>query len=301
MKLKLSLAFLLAALVSLLMLVWSQVTSLPLGDGKVLDQPQVGYVFACPTHPGPPLGAHHEGEWIQGKVWYPSRKVFVDGEVLWKNANIEIRLENNQRVIRANNLPTHPTGVFPISFTDDAYQYDRNPNAIREQTILLTLPALPTEAGEPSCLPMGMIGFALTGVAIYNALDAQQRDAPAYEIQDTCKGHPEVSGQYHYHDWSDCIQDKAGRSGKHSDLIGYALDGFGIYGLHGEDGQELSNTDLDACHGHTHALTWDDGLLELYHYHMTREYPYTLGCFQGEVNLENRSPSGAPPLNPTNP
>jgi YHYH protein len=231
MKLKPSLVFLIVALVSLLMLVWSQVTSLPLEDGKVLNQPQVGYVFACPTRPVPPLGAHRQGEWIQGDMWNPDSKVAVEGEVVWEDALIEISLENNQRMIRANNLPTHPTGVFPISPGDDAYQYDRNPNAIREQTILLTLPVLPTEASKPSCLPMGMIGFALTGVAIYNALDVQQRDAPAHEIQDACNGHPERSGQYHYHDWSDCIQDKAGQARQHSDLVGYALDGFGIHGL----------------------------------------------------------------------
>jgi YHYH protein len=281
---------------SVLFLVWSQTMSLPLGDGKVSRAPKAGYVFACPAPPGPPLGAQKQGNWITETSWNPATKVVVDGEVMWQHSRLEIAVENMERVIRANNLPTHPTGIFPISPEDDAYDYDRNPNAILEQTILLTLPVIPQEASEPSCLPMGMIGFALTGVAIYNALDAQQRDAPAHEIQDACNGHPERTGQYHYHDWSECLSTlQQSDTAFHSALIGYAIDGFGIYGLRGEEGQELTNTDLDVCHGHRHKMSWDNKELELYHYHMTREYPYTLGCFKGNVIEANRP---VPPARP---
>jgi hypothetical protein len=300
-----TLAFFIIFFISVVLFGCSQVGTLsplhhwlPLGDGKVSSQPQTGYVFACPTPPGPPLGSDRQGEWIQGEWWNPEGKPVVDGEVFWGNTWIETHFENNQRVIRANNVPYHPTGIFPISPNDDAYQYDRNPNALRDQNILLTLPIIPTEADQPSCLPMGMIGFANTGVAIYSALDAQQRDAPAHEIQDQCKGHPEVSGQYHYHDWSDCIEDFAGRGGQHSSLIGYALDGFGIFGFWGEYGQELHNFDLDACHGHKHWIIWEGGWREMYHYHITHEYPYTLGCFKGQVNAGNPPP---PPMTPPNP
>lgn len=33
---------------------------------------------------------------------------------------------------------------------------------------------------------------------IFNAFDAQGRDATAYEIQDRCNGHPQQSGSYSY-------------------------------------------------------------------------------------------------------
>ncbi|MFN8426725.1 MAG: hypothetical protein U0X87_10785 [Anaerolineales bacterium] len=36
--------------------------------------------------------------------------------------------------------------------------------------------------------------------------------------------------------------------------MGYAFDGFGIFGYYGEDGSELTNADLDECHGHTHVI-----------------------------------------------
>jgi len=99
---------------------------------------------------------------------------------------------------------------------------------------------------------MGMIGFALTSVALFNALDGMGRDAPAHEIQDTCQGHPERNGQYHYHDHSPRMIDKRSAAGGHSDSVGYALDGFGIYGLCGSSGRLMTNADLGACHGHSH-------------------------------------------------
>lgn len=206
----------------------------------------------------------------------------VEGDVRWPKARVTIGLQGETRVVSANNLPTHPTGLFPIQPSSKAYRYDRNPNFIREQRVLLNLPAHPKIAARPSCLPMGMIGFATTGVAIFNAIDAQGRDAPAHEIQDHCNGHPERNGQYHYHDFSNCIPDLGGKAGRHSDLVGYALDGFGIYGLYEGNGRVMTNADLDECHGHIGKVVWDGQEVKMYHYHLTREYPYTLGCFRGQ-------------------
>jgi hypothetical protein len=68
---------------------------------------------------------------------------------------------------------------------------------------------------------------------------------------------------------------------EHSALMGYAFDGFGIYGHRGENGKVLTNADLDACHGHTHEILWNGKKEKLYHYHATWEYPYTVGCYRG--------------------
>ena len=256
--------------------------SLPLGDGKISSSPKNGYVFSCQQrfNPNAP-GAQANGSWLHGKTWDPSKKPTVDGNVRWKNASVKIANKGNNRRVTANNLPTHGTGTFPVKRSDDAYQFDRNPNRIRTQKIRLKLPANPKISKRPSCVPMGMIGFSLTGAAIFNSLDARGDDAPAHEIQDKCSGHPERTGQYHYHSNSPCMADKSGKSGKHSDLVGYALDGFGIFGLFGKSGKQLHNSDLDACHGHTEKVAWNGSKQNIYHYHMTAEYPYTLGCFSG--------------------
>ena len=255
---------------------------LPLGDGKISAMPQVGHLMSCQQrfNPNAP-GAHREGPWIQGDVWRPDEKPSVEGQVTWPESRIEVTVEGARRVVRANNLPRHPTGVFPIARDSEAYRYDRNPGRIRAQDILLTLPRMPQVAAQPSCVPMGMIGFMLSGAALYNAVDARGKDAPAHEMQDRCHGHPQQSGQYHYHDGSPCLEDTASQPGGHSDLVGYALDGFGIFGTRGENGAVLTTADLDACHGHSHEIEWDGEQRALYHYHLTRDYPYSVGCFQG--------------------
>ncbi len=257
--------------------------SLDLGDGKYSDSAQKGYIFSCDTdfHGG---GAFQDGPWIEGNVWYPSKKdVSVSGSVLWGNAEFDLHLDGNERIIETNNLPLqHATGIYPIAQSDDAYEYDRNPNSIVEQDISVSLPRNPSLSDAPSCLDRGPIGIMLSGVPIYNALDEGGRDAVAHEIQDSCQGHPQQQGQYHYHSESNCLED-APAEGEHSALMGYALDGFGIYGKHGEEGTELHTQDLDICHGHTHEIAWDGEIKEMYHYHFTEDYPYSLGCFMGIV------------------
>lgn len=254
--------------------------ALPLGDGNVSNRPERGHVFACRTNfrQG---GAARNLPWIDGDVWYPGLKAVVAGRVVWKAAEISIERRGDQRLVVSNGLPDHPTGKFPIARDSKAWRYDRNPNRIGAQDILLRLPADPALAAQPACVPMGLIGIALTGVAIFNALDVAGRDAAAHEVQDACNGHPERRSMYHYHTLSPCMADPGGDAGRHSSLVGYALDGFGIYGPKGERGETLVNADLDACHGHSHAVEWDGEVRELYHYHATAEYPYTIGCFRG--------------------
>lgn len=268
---------------------WAHDASLPLGDGKVSAQPKAGYVMACDSHFRGGGGAHRVGDWIKDGRWEPKAKPTVEGAVQWPNAQISVSMEGTgkdaQRVVRANNLPTHSSGEFPVRPGSKAFDYDRNPNRITERNVLLRLPAQPEPAAQPGCVPMGMVGFALSGVAIFNAFDLAGRDAPAYEIQDACNGHPERNGSYHYHDYSSCLQDSA-TAGQHSSVMGYMLDGFAIFGLQGEGGKEVTNADLDACHGHSHELELDGQKRVSYHYHFTREYPYTIGCFKGTLQTK---------------
>ena len=274
---------------------------LPLGDNKISREPTRGFVMACNTRFAGGGGAHRVGEWIKDGRWFPEQKPVVEGNVKWPNSRITVTVEGGERVVRSNNLPTHETGEFPVHAGSKAYQYDRNPNAITAQEVLLRLPAKPTIAKDAQCVPMGMIGFALSGTALFNAFDLAGRDAPAYEVQDRCNGHPEPGGSYHYHHWSDCITDAAkpisGTTRQHSDLIGFMLDGFPIYGLRGENGKALTNADLDACHGHTHEVMLDGKPTTTYHYHFTHEYPYTIGCFRGAVDqrLVRQGPPSRPP------
>ncbi|WP_127901625.1 YHYH protein [Solirhodobacter olei] len=253
----------------------------PLGDGKISSTPRVGYLMSCPTR-GSGRGAFRDGPWIDGKYWYPGDKISVEGHISWSSARFSVstvtRNGTSWRKISGNGLPVKATtGRFPISSSDPAYNYDRNPNSVRSVRINMMVPADPKKAASASCVPMGMIGVALDGVAIFNAIDAGGRDAPAHEVQDSCHGHPERSGEYHYHGPSPCMP---GINGK-AQLVGYALDGFGIYSLRDAKGHLMTDAKLDACHGTTSTVMWNGKPTRIYHYVMTDEYPYSIGCFRG--------------------
>jgi hypothetical protein len=267
---------------------------LPLGDGRASATPRTGYVMTCGAFMANAPGAFRSGDWIAGDRWDPALKPVVQGEVAWPNARISVAVEGDRRIVRANNLPRHPTGEFPIRPGTLAFDYDRNPNHIGEQAILLRLPAAPQLAARPACVPMGMIGFALSGAAIFNAFDAGGRDAPAHEIQDRCNGHPERSSQYHYHNWSPCL------AGADADApVGWMLDGFPILGPLDAAGHEIRNADLDECHGRVGPVRIDGRLVTIYHYRFTLEFPYTIGCFRGTpLMVPHHGPPPGPPGRP---
>jgi YHYH protein len=253
------------------------VHAIPLGDGKVSSAPRQGYVYSCQAdfRGG---GASHTGDWIEGDTWDLTKKVAVSGSVSWPQAVFATSVDGAKRLLQGNGLPVgSPTGTFPIQRRDAAYQYDTNPNAIEPYDLSAAIAADPQIAATASCVPMGAIGYALNGVAIYNALDDAGRDAVAHEVQDACDGHPQQAGQYHYHGPSDCMP----HVDENNALVGYALDGFGIFSVYDTDGQEYTDTDLDECHGITSEIEWNGAQVPMYHYVLTREYPYTVGCFRG--------------------
>jgi hypothetical protein len=94
-------------------------------------------------------------------------------------------------------------------------------------------------------------------------------------VQDFCQGHPQRSGQYHYHSLSSCIRDVSIKS-----VIGYALDGFPITGPMVADGNYLTTDDLDECHGVTSEIVEDGHKKMTYHYVMTVDFPYSASCFR---------------------
>lgn len=256
---------------------------LPVGDGKyVTDAPKQGYVYVCRAPVGGG-GASARGPWfVNNNTEYDlNKKVSVAGTVTW-DGSYSMTIDGNHRVITTNDLPRdHPTGVFPVQPSDPAYQYDRNPNHIAAQSLTYTLDARPTVATSPSCVG-GEVGVMTTGIALFDAFDAGGRDAGAWEVQDGCDGHPQISSEYHYHTLSKCI----GATSVNT-VIGFALDGFPITGPKIADNNVLTTKDLDECHGITSTLTLDGKRITTYHYVMTQDFPYSATCF--------RAPATPPP------
>ncbi|MGZ4033686.1 MAG: YHYH protein [Bacteroidia bacterium] len=129
--------------------------------------------------------------------------------------------------------PTDPNVPSPQNFVD---KFTRNP--VQNTGTLVTT-------------PMGNIGLWSNGVAIFNQKDGYywnnatssftgpgtgtwNRNALIYEggSFDACLGHPAPGGCYHNHVNPKCLYD-ATDSTHHSPIIGYAFDGFPIYGAYG--------------------------------------------------------------------
>jgi hypothetical protein len=255
---------------------------LPVGDGHyTTTQPKQGYVYACSqyaqnltTSSG---GAQTRGPWFTSNntAYNMNEKIHVAGNVMWQ-ASFTNTLSTSTRTIVTNDLPDHPTGTFPIAVSDPAYAYDHNPNSIRSQKLTYTLNAKPTY-GAPNCMG-GESGIMLTGIALFNAFDAGGRDAGAWEVQDSCSGHPQMDGIYHYHTLSSCIKDTSVHT-----VIGFALDGFPITGPQVSMGNVLTTKDLDVCHGITSQILLDGKSVTMYHYVMTQDFPYSVSCFRGQA------------------
>jgi YHYH protein len=256
-------------------------SSLPLGDGKVTSAgPKKGYLYSCrSSFTG--AGAQADGPWIHGSTYDLGSKYTVDGRVSWPSASFHRKIAKKLLKLTGNGLPTnHTTGAFPIAASDDAHSVDANPNSISAHRIALKLAARPKRLKSPRCVS-GEVGIARNGVPIFSAVDAAGRDAVAHEVQDSCSGHPQNSGVYHYHGLPACIPSGSGE--KRSKLIGWALDGFPIYGPLGKGGRYMRTSDLDVCHGETSVIRYNGVKRKLYHYHATDEFPYTVGCFRGKA------------------
>lgn len=261
-------------------------TEIPLGDGNLSTTTAAkGSVFTC-TAPNPNAGGSNvDGPWIHGDTWDSTQKVKVQGSVDWPSASYSMTVTGDVRTIVTNDLPhNHDTGTYPISPSDPAYQYDRNPNEIAAQSTTVNLPVTPTALATPKCVPLGPIGILTSGVYVFNALDGPGRDAAAHEAQDVCDGHPERSDAYHYHAIPSCIRDAA--TGP-STLVGWAADGYPIYVERDASGNLPTNADLDECHGRTSNVLMDGKVVNTYHYSATLEYPYSVGCFHGTPTVIN--------------
>jgi YHYH protein len=255
--------------------------AIPLGDDKVSSEPLAGSLYSCKVRFAG-RGAPHDGPWIDeaDHTWDATAKPQVEGANSWPQARYQESVSGDVRVVSADNLPiAQVTGTFPIAPSDPAHQYDPNPNSIQPKVVDVQLPLEPAEAASPSCVPMGAIGVLKNGVYLYNAVDAAGGDAVAHETQDVCNGHPDGRSFYHYHNVPSCIVD-ASPVGT-ATLVGYALDGYGIYLERDSNGDLPTNADLDACHGRTSAVPWEGAERLMYHYSATREFPYTIGCFRG--------------------
>jgi len=199
-----------------------------------------------------------------------------------KDGTDEVRLrhESGFLVIESQGWPNHPTATFPNS---------GNPNTIRVQAFTFRLPLEPRKAAEITRLPMGPIGVALNGVVFFNPFEQGGMNAVEGYSEvwlDSCCGHPQQTGVYHYHKYPTCVKSPFVDDGtRHSPVIGFAFDGFPIHGPYESKDVMAMDLDgdaaLDVCNGHEDA---ERG----YHYHVTPgRFPYVIGGYRGAAEPSN--------------
>ena len=129
-----------------------------------------------------------------------------------------------------------------------------------------TVPAATATEGGTSSLDceMGGIAYALNGVVFYSgAVGNKNLDPPCPQLDiydataewisfDCCSGHSSGTGGYHYHFPPSCLIAQANKeapiAGGHSAQIGWAQDGFPIYGPLGPGGVEIRNCGASGAH-----------------------------------------------------
>lgn len=226
-------------------------------------------------------------------------------------------------VVDSNGMPTYtfvPITPNPLVVTANHYE----------------IPLNPVEAAMTTDLPLlGAVGFAVNGLPIFGPNEGAQPAAEAFGdpifngIMDQCLGH--TADRYHYHSllekcliasglvsepWTNSNPDAA----KGSPVIGWALDGFPIYGTRECTDANCSKViSLQSGYAKTgdpttyawNAYTWSDhpgdptyldecnghkGPDGKYHYHVTDTFPYVLGCFRGTaMGAGMGMPDGGPP------
>ena len=188
---------------------------------------------------------------------------------------VEISVDGSFVVIEAKGVPNHTSPYWGSAHT--LYEAPHtgmvvNPNSISEQTLTFRIPLIPAVASSVTATSLGPVGVSLNGVVLYNQY-AGPSEPLTSEIAsfDRLNGHPQNTGQYHYHVEPLHITDNG------SDLVGFLLDGFPVYGQKDQDG--TIPTDLDAANGHATATAdYPDGI---YHYHIILVAPYISDGFKG--------------------
>ena len=192
------------------------------------------------------------------------------------------------------------------------------PNNLQAQNYNWNIPRYPIDNGQNNTIPLlGVAGIAVNGLPFFGPNEAQFPDPygdPVYNgIMDYCMGHTANQGVYHYHAMLvECLSMSLPIN-EPDPIIGYAYDGYAIYGQMGCADSECSELveyssgwvqtgdpttyawdnhefvesndplKLDECNGH-YGPNGD------YHYHTTSTFPYIVGCYHGTQNQSGNSP-----------
>ncbi|MFQ6550245.1 YHYH protein [Aestuariibius sp. 2305UL40-4] len=142
----------------------------------------------------------------------------------------------------------------------------------------------------PGTVPLtrdSALGVAVNGVPIFDYTaggEMSQTDLAHHQAHhdtvqtgqlDACGGHEGRGDDYHYHAEPVCMIAQMENAGPDA-IIGWAFDGYPIYGRLNPDGTAIPDGALDICNGQPDETFG-------YRYHTSEGAPYIVQCLMGEV------------------
>jgi len=226
----------------------------------------------CPTH-------INDGE-DKGGIWFKEGKVYdVDGHFI---ANLkefysddEWALFREDGSVKVTKTQEECEGAAKPNVEEEYHNYcvECLPDYYKDKVSTYYIPVKPLYLENPKTLGRNGIGVAFNGVnfdapAPTHAILAAHTLAPL----DDAGGHVNPHGGYHYHAATGKTKEVAQKD-IHAPMVGYAMDGFGIYAHTDNNGKAYD--DLDECNGH-----YDE--VRGYHYHAgDAGSNQVLGCLHG--------------------
>ncbi|MEZ5386914.1 MAG: YHYH protein [Prosthecobacter sp.] len=250
-------------------------------------------------------------------------------------SEVTITTDGNYRRIQANGIPDHQPGRFPNR---------NNPNTIAPQHYDYRVPLNPAVAAQPTPYRMQPFGIGVNGVVFDPFAAEWWKNDPNSGWQyepfggavnlglDDSNAHVQPNGAYHYHGIPNGLIEEASGNQPAVTLVGWAADGFPIYGPWGysdardaasplkklkssygikqgarppkspsgkydgsfvQDYEYVEGTgDLDASNGRFGVTP--EFPEGTYHYVLTEQYPYIPRQFVGtpDASFERRGPPG---------
>ena len=219
------------------------------------------------------------------------------------NPTVKLTYSKTSVVMQPDGIPNHPRDTYyavpkagvvvPDSTTANIIK-----DPTRAQIYKFTIPTSPQYSQTVTSAPLGSIGVMISGAILYNPFEGDGKTVAmannftitnssgiTASFVDKCAGHPTPDiGAYHYHGLPSCVTSKVDKAAAPSHIIGFALDGFPIYGDRDMKGKQVTANSLDICNGIKSATPeFPKGI---YHYVLlpTADARSSFACFHGKVD-----------------
>ena len=116
----------------------------------------------------------------------------------------DVYISGDYVVVESAGVPNHSSPYWGAGHPNYAAPHSNmvvNPNIISEQNFKFYIPLNPSISSSSSSTPLGPIGVSISGVPFYNQYAGPNNQPLDNEIPsfDSYYGHPQQTGQYHYH------------------------------------------------------------------------------------------------------